>query len=62
MAAFHKMIMEGDCSNATTAPSVQSNLVSIMGRTAAYTGGVVTWDEILKDSTRIQPKLAGLKS
>ncbi|MDA3927266.1 MAG: Gfo/Idh/MocA family oxidoreductase [Kiritimatiellae bacterium] len=62
IAAFHKMILEGDVSNATTAPSVRSNLVTIMGRTAAYTGKVVTWDEIMKDTSRMQPNLAGLKS
>ena len=62
VAAFHKMILEGDCSNTTAAPSVRSNLVTIMGRTAAYTGKVVTWDEILKDTSRMQPDLSGLKS
>ena len=62
VASFHKMILEGDCSNTTTAPSVQSNLVTIMGRRAAYSGKVVTWDEIVKDTTRMQPKLEGLKS
>jgi len=62
VAAFYKMIEAGDVSNATTAPSVRSNLVTIMGRAAAYTGKVVTWEEILKDTARMQPDLSGLKS
>jgi len=60
--AFHRMILAGDASNATTAPSVRSNLVTIMGRTAAYTGQVVTWEQVLKDTARMQPDLSGLKS
>jgi len=62
VAAFHAAILAGDVSNATVAPSVQSNLVTILGRTAADTGRVVTWDEIVKDSTRVDPRLQGLKS
>jgi hypothetical protein len=62
IASFHKMVLAGDVSNATTAPSVRSNLVTIMGRKAAYTGKVVTWDEIVKDTERMTPNLSGLKS
>ena len=62
IAAFHKAISAGDVSNLTVAPSVQSNLITIMGRTAAYTGKLVTWDEIIKDGERLDGKLDGLKA
>jgi predicted dehydrogenase len=61
VAAFHAAVLAGDVSNATVAPSVQSNLVTILGRTAADTGRVVTWDEIAKDTGRIDGRLEGLK-
>jgi hypothetical protein len=32
-----------------------STLTAIMGRTAAYTGGSVTWDEILKSDMDLGP-------
>jgi len=61
IAAFHKSITAGDFSNATVAPSVQSNLVTILGRKAAYEKRRVDWDEIVKDKRRLVPDLAGLK-
>ena len=48
IAAFHDAIVKGDYSNPTVAESVRSNLVTILGRTAAYEGRVVTWDELMK--------------
>ena len=62
IAAFHKAIAEKDYSNPTVAPSVQSNLITIMGRKAAYTGKLVTWEETLKDTERLDGKLDGLKA
>jgi hypothetical protein len=41
-------------------PSVQSNLITILGRKAAYEKRRVTWDEILRDEERLKPDLAGL--
>ncbi len=38
-------------------PSLQSNLAAILGRKAAYLGRTVTWDEMMKDLQRIDPKL-----
>ena len=61
VAAFHKAVLAGDVSNATVAPSVQSNLITIMGRKAAYTGKPVTWAETLGDAERLDARLAGLK-
>jgi hypothetical protein len=62
IAAFHKSILAGDYTNATAPASVRSNLVTILGRTAAYKGDVVTWDSIMKAKTRLDGKLKGLKS
>jgi len=41
---------------------VQSCIITIMGRKAAYTGNIVTWDEIIKDTERLDGRLAGLKA
>ena len=61
IATFHDSISKGDVSNPTLAPSIQSNLITIMGRKAAYTGKLVTWEETLKDTERLDGKLDGLK-
>lgn len=61
VAAFHTAVTGGDVKNLTVPPSVQSNLVTLLGRKAAYTGKLVTWDEILKDAERLDGKLEGLK-
>jgi len=62
IATFHKMITTDDFSNSTVAPSVESNIITIMGRTAAYERRMVTWDEIVKCTKRLDPKLSGLKA
>ena len=59
IAAFHKRHV-GDYSNATVGPSVQSNLVSILGRNSAYEKRRVSWDEIENDQERLLPDLEGL--
>ncbi|OGV65925.1 MAG: hypothetical protein A2283_06175 [Lentisphaerae bacterium RIFOXYA12_FULL_48_11] len=61
IAAFHKQITGGDFSNPTVEPSVQSNLIAIMGRTAAYQRRVVTWDEIKNSNEKMDLQLDGLK-
>ena len=61
IAAFHKSITQGDFENPTVAPSVQSTLITILGRKAAFEGRRVTWEEILKDEERLEPDLEGLK-
>lgn len=48
IADFHKAVKAGDASNSTVAPSVQSNLVTILGREAAYSGKEITWKKLLK--------------
>jgi predicted dehydrogenase len=62
IAAFHAAIQKGDFRNTTVAPSVRSTLVTILGRTAAYTGQVVHWEQLLKTGERLDPGLKGLKS
>jgi len=61
IAAFHRAIVEGDFRNSTVAPSVQSNLITVLGRKSAYENRVVTWAELLKDGERLVPDLKGLK-
>ena len=48
IAAFYKSIITGDYSNATVGPSARSTLVTILGRTAAYKRGEVTWADMMK--------------
>jgi myo-inositol 2-dehydrogenase / D-chiro-inositol 1-dehydrogenase len=62
IATFHKMITTDDVANLTVPPAVQSNLITIMGRTAAYEHRLVTWDEIVNCTTRLDPKLSALKA
>jgi predicted dehydrogenase len=61
IASFHKVITSGDFANPTVAPSVQSNLITILGRKAAYEKRRVTWEELMKDEERFEPNLKGLK-
>jgi predicted dehydrogenase len=61
VADFHTAVTTGVGANETVQPSVQSTLITIMGRTAAYTGKLVTWDETVKDTAALDGKLAGLK-
>ena len=61
IAAFHDAIAKGDFTNPTVAESVRSNLVTILGRTAAYTRQPVTWDALLKSDERLVADLTGLK-
>ena len=60
IATFHKNIMEGNFENITVEPSVTSNLVTILGRTAAYMGRPVYWHQLMKDDERLIPNLNGL--
>lgn len=61
IAAFYDSIQKRDYANPTVAESVRSNLVTILGRTAAYRGGVTTWDDLLTSGERLVPDLSGLK-
>jgi predicted dehydrogenase len=61
VAAFHDAIARGEVSNPTVAPSVQSNLVTLLGRNAAYDNRLVTWEELVADGRRLTPRLEGLR-
>jgi len=62
IATFHNAITKGDYTNSTVAPSVRSNLTTILGRTAAYKKAEVTWDEMIKAGEKLEYSFAGLKS
>jgi predicted dehydrogenase len=61
LAAFHRAITTGDFSNPTVAPAVRSNLVGLLGRMAAQAGRAVAWEEVLRDTNRLEPSLQGLR-
>jgi len=61
IADFHAAIVKGDASNTTVAPSVRSNLTTILGRTAAYKKAEVTWDEMMKTSEKLEFDTSGMK-
>jgi myo-inositol 2-dehydrogenase / D-chiro-inositol 1-dehydrogenase len=62
IATFHDSIRKGDHTNPTVAPSVRSNLTTILGRTAAYRNGPATWDEMMRAKEKFKPDLAGLRA
>jgi len=62
IATFHHSITSSDFSNPTVAPSVRSTLTTILGRTAAYRHGEVTWDEMLQANEKWEAGLKGLKA
>jgi len=57
---FTKAIAAGEVID-HSADSVRSNLTAILGRTAAYAGKLVTWDELLRKGEKMDGKLKGLK-
>ncbi|MHC4396043.1 MAG: Gfo/Idh/MocA family protein [Planctomycetota bacterium] len=62
IATFYEDVTNGKYDNPTVRPSVRSNLVTILGRTAAYENRQVRWDEIVKSDERMVPDLSGLKA
>jgi predicted dehydrogenase len=62
ISTFYKSIVAADYSNPTIAPSVRSNLTTILGRTAAYRHAEVTWDEMIKTNETLKANLKGLKA
>ena len=62
IATFHDSVTQGDFSNPTVAASVRSNLITILGRTAAWRTSRVTWDEMMAADEELKPDLAGLRS
>jgi predicted dehydrogenase len=62
IATFYENITKGDFSNPTVAPSVRSNLTTILGRQACYKNGEVTWDQMMKSGEKFVFDTKGLKS
>lgn len=61
IAAFAEQIRRGDASNPTVAESVRSNLTTILGRTAAYRGKEVSWQEMMKRGEKMVFDVSKLK-
>jgi myo-inositol 2-dehydrogenase/D-chiro-inositol 1-dehydrogenase len=61
IATFYDNVTTGRFDNPTVAPSVRSNLVTILGRTAAYTGEKVYWNRLIKSTEKWEADLRGLK-
>jgi hypothetical protein len=61
ISAFHQAIVAGDVRNPTVEPSVQSNLITLLGRKSAYENRLVTWEELTRSAERLIPDLTGLK-
>lgn len=61
IASFQAAIAAGDCANPTVAPSVRSNLTTILGRTAAYQKAEVTWDQMMASAEPCEFDTKGLK-
>ena len=62
IATFYDHVTQGDYSNSTTAPSVRSNLTTILGRMAAYQGGEVAWEEMMRAGEKWEFDHAGLQT
>ena len=59
---FHELVRKRDAANPTVAPSVTSNLVAIMGRTAAQEHRTVTWSELVASKRKLSADLSGLET
>jgi myo-inositol 2-dehydrogenase / D-chiro-inositol 1-dehydrogenase len=62
IATFYENVAKEDFSNSTVGPSVRSNLTTILGRTAAYKGSEVSWDEMMKAGEKWELNTEGLKT
>jgi predicted dehydrogenase len=62
IATFYDSITKGDFSNPTVAPSVRSNLTTILGRTAAYKRTEVTWADMMRTNEKWSFDTKGLKA
>jgi myo-inositol 2-dehydrogenase / D-chiro-inositol 1-dehydrogenase len=62
VASFHKNILQGNYANDTVPLSVQSNLITVLGRTAAYEENQVTWDQLMACTKKLEYDFKGLKA
>jgi predicted dehydrogenase len=61
IASFYTNITAGNYTNTTLLPGVTSNLVTILGRTAAYSNKEVLWEDLIQGKEKLIPNLKGLK-
>jgi predicted dehydrogenase len=61
IATFYDQVTSGKRDYSTIAPSVRSNLTTILGRTAAIRGTEFTWDELMRSDEQLDPHLEGLQ-
>ncbi len=61
IAAFYNNITTHNYKNTTVLPGVTSNLVTILGRNAAYGNKEVLWKELIQSKEKLMPNLKGLK-
>jgi len=59
---FHQSILDGNYENPTVECSVRSNLITVLGRTAAYENRKVTWTELFRTKDKLDANLQGLKA
>ena len=59
---FRESILAGKCDNPTVPNAVETNLLCLFARFAAERKRTVTWEELLKDTTKAAPDLSGLKA
>ena len=59
---FYEDITAGKTDNPTVEPSVRSNLITVLGRMAAYEKRMVTWDEMLNSQVKLDANLKGMKA
>jgi myo-inositol 2-dehydrogenase / D-chiro-inositol 1-dehydrogenase len=59
---FYDSVTGGKFDNPTVGTSVRSNLITVLGRMAAYEHRLVTWDEMLKKNEKLDANLKGLKA
>lgn len=62
IATFYDSITKRDFTNPTVAPSVRSNLTTILGRMAAYQKREVTWDDMMKANEKLEFDLKALRA
>jgi hypothetical protein len=61
IAAFYNNITSGNYKNSTLLTGVTSNLVTILGRNAAYGNKEVLWKDLIQSKEVLIPNLKGLK-
>jgi myo-inositol 2-dehydrogenase/D-chiro-inositol 1-dehydrogenase len=59
---FYDSVTGGKFDNPTVECSVRSNLITVLGRTAAYQKRMVTWDELIQSKEKLDANLKGLRS